>query len=200
MVEISEIFAYCEPSSYINVEHNLVRQFNKGNKEAFRQVFDSYFDALCAFGYNYIREVDAVEDLVQDAFIILWEKHRDFENINTIKSFLYTTVRNKCLNHLKHKLVRQKNEDGLISALESEHYFEGKVIEEEVFNQLSIEIRNLPDSAQKIMLLALNGLSNPEIAEELNISVNTVKTQKKIAYSKLKDRISPIFQAILYSL
>jgi RNA polymerase sigma-70 factor (family 1) len=182
------------------VERNLIRQFNKGNRHTFRQVFDAYFNALCAFGYSYIREVTAVEDLVQDAFISLWEKHQDFGNINAIKSFLYTTVRNKCLNHLKHQLVRQKNEDALISELESEHHFEGKVVEEEVFNQLSLEIRNLPDSAQKIMLLALNGLSNPEIAAELNISVNTVKTQKKIAYSKLKERLSPVLQTILLSL
>ena len=182
------------------MERNLVRQFNKRNKHAFREVFDSYFNALCAFGYNYVLEVSAVEDLVQDAFISLWERHQDFDNINAIKSFLYTSVRNKCLNHLKHQLVRQKNEYALISELESEHYFEGKVIEEEVFNQLSLEIRNLPDSAQKIMLLALNGLSNREIAAELDISVNTVKTQKKIAYSKLKERLSPILQTILLSL
>jgi RNA polymerase sigma-70 factor (ECF subfamily) len=182
------------------VERNLARQFNKGNKHAFRQVFDSYFNALCAFGYNYIREVSVVEDLVQDAFISLWERHQDLDNINAVKSYLYTSVRNKCLNHLKHKLVKQKNEDALISELESDHYFEGKVIEEEVFNQLSLEIRNLPDSAQKIMLLVLDGLSNPEIADKLNISVNTVKTQKKIAYAKLKYRLSPLLRTILFSL
>jgi RNA polymerase sigma-70 factor (family 1) len=186
--------------AHCNLAVNLIKKFSKGDKNAFRQVFDTYFNALCAFGYNYIREASAVEDLVQEAFISLWEKHRDFDNINALKSFLYTTVRNKCLNHLKHQLVRQKNEDALISVLESEHYFEGKVIEEEVFNQLTLEIKNLPDSAQKIMLLALNGLSNSEIAAELNISVNTVKTQKKIAYSKLKDRLSPVLQSILLSL
>jgi hypothetical protein len=48
------------------VERNLARQFNKENKHAFRQVIDSYFNALCALGYNYIREVSVVEDLVQD--------------------------------------------------------------------------------------------------------------------------------------
>ena len=172
----------------------------EGNKKAFKQVFESYFNALCAFGYRYVQERSAVEDLVQEAFISLWEKHQDFEHINAIKSFLYTTVRNKCLNHLKHRLVRQKNEEVLIMELESAHSFEGKVIEEEAFNQLSTEIRNLPESAQKIMLLALNGLSNPEIAAELNISVNTVKTQKKIAYSKLKDKLSPVLRTILLSL
>ncbi len=182
------------------MDNKFISYFKNGDKKAFRQVFDSNFNALCAFAYGYLREQSAVEDLVQDAFISLWEKHGDFDHINTIKAFLYTAVRNKCLNYLKHNIVRQKNEDALIAELESGQSFESRVIEEETFNKLSLEIRKLPESAQKIMLLALNGLSNPEIADELDISVNTVKTQKKIAYSKLKDKLSPVLQSILLSL
>ena len=58
----------------------------------------------------------------------------------------------------------------------------------------------LPDSAQEIMILALNGMKNQEIADELNISINTVKTQKKIAYSKLKQKLEPRFETVLLSL
>jgi RNA polymerase sigma-70 factor (ECF subfamily) len=71
------------------------------------------------------------------------------------------------------------------------------VIEEETFNQLFSEIRNLPASSREIMLLALNGLKNQEIADELQISINTVKTQKKIAYAKIKDAMGPIANVIL---
>ena len=63
--------------------------------------------------------------------------------------------------------------------------------------QKYIEIKNLPESAQNIMMLALNGLKNNEIASELGISINTVKTQKKIAYTKLKNKIGPLLQAVL---
>ena len=87
----------------------------------------------------------------------------------------------------------------MIRELESEQFFTNHVIEEEVFNQLTTEIRNLPKSSQEIMILVLNGLTNPEIADELNISVNTVKTQKKIAYSKLKHKLGPVFKVILLS-
>ena len=109
-------------------------------------------------------------------------------------------MRNKCLNLLKHKVVIQKHEAALIEELEYEQFFTNHVIEEETFNQLYSEIRNLPRSSQEIMILALNGLTNPEIAEELSISVNTVKTQKKIAYSKLKNSMGPVMGAILLSL
>jgi RNA polymerase sigma-70 factor (ECF subfamily) len=135
--------------------------------------------------------------MVQEVFISCWEKRKDFDHINALKSFLYTSVRNKCLNHLKHQAVQKKHENSLVYELESDHQFASHVIEEEVFNQLHAEIRDLPKSAQEIMMLALNGLKNQDIADELNISLNTVKTQKKIAYSKIKDRMGHRFTAVL---
>ncbi len=128
---------------------------------------------------------------MQEVFISFWEKRKDFDHVQTVKSFLYTAVRNRCLNHIKHEQVKKKHESNLIYELESESEFRGQLIQEEVFNQLFQEIKNLPGSSAKIMLLVLNGLKNQEIADELNISINTVKTQKKIAYSKIKDRLGP---------
>jgi len=182
------------------VNKNIIRHIKKGDRKAFRAVFDEYFNALAAFGYKYIPDQFVVEDMVQEAFISFWEKREDFNHINAVKSFLYTSVRNKCLNHLKHQSVVQKHEKALVYELESDHAFTSHVIEEETFNQLFTEIRNLPPSAQEIMLLALNGLKNQEIADELKVSVNTVKTQKKIAYSKLKENLGSHFNGILLAL
>jgi RNA polymerase sigma-70 factor (family 1) len=182
------------------VHKNIIRHIHKGDRKAFRAVFDEYFNALSAFGYKYVPDQFVAEDMVQEAFISFWEKHKDFNHINAVKSFLYTSVRNKCLNHLKHQTVVQKHEKALVYELESDHAFSSHVIEEETFNQLFTEIRNLPPSAQEIMLLALNGLKNQEIADELKVSVNTVKTQKKIAYSKLKESLGSHFNGILLAL
>ena len=179
---------------------NIIKHIIRGDKKAFKVVFDHYFNALSAFGYKYISDQFIVEDMVQEVFISFWDKRQNFNHINALKAFLYTSVRNKCLNHMKHQAVLQKHESALVYELESDQYFTSHVIEEETFNQLFVEIRNLPGSAQGIMLLALNGLKHQEIADELNISVNTVKTQKKIAYSKLKEKLGPIFNAILLSL
>jgi len=179
------------------VDKNIIRHINRGKKRAFKDLFDNYFNALTAFGYKFVPDQDMVEDMVQDVFIVCWEKREDFNHINALKSFLYTSVKNKCLNHLKHKAVQNKHESALAYELESDHYFANHVIEEETFNLLHAEIKELPRSAQEIMMLALNGLKNQEIADELNISLNTVKTQKKIAYSKLKDRMGQRFDVVL---
>jgi len=182
------------------VDNNNIRHINKGNKSAFKDLFDHHFNPLVAFGYKYIPAPSIVEDMVQEVFITCWEKRKDFKHINALKSFLYTSVRNRCLNHLKHQAVQKKHENALIYELESDHHFAMHVIEEETFNLLHAEIKDLPRSAQEIMMLALNGLKNQEIADELNISLNTVKTQKKIAYSKLKDRLGHRFASVLICL
>lgn len=170
------------------------------NRNTFRTYFDNHFRPLCAFGYRYLSDTEAVQDQVQSVFITLWDNRENFDNEKAVKAYLYTSVRNKCLNHLKHLSVRQKHEEHLIYELESSQFFTQHVIEDDTFNLLYQEIENLPASAKKIMLLALKGLKNKEIAEALDISENTVKTQKKIAYGKLKDKLSGAMMTILFSL
>ena len=175
----------------------IIKHIRQGHRKAFREVFEHHFHALCAFGYRYLGDPPAVEDLVQEAFVAFWERRNGFDNAATIKSFLYTSVRNKCLNHLKHRAVQKKHESSLIYELESDQHFTRHVIEEETFRILLEEIRKLPEASKEIMILALNGLKNPEIADELGISVNTVNTQKKIAYAKLKNKLGPHMGLVL---
>ena len=182
------------------MDNSIIHGINQGDKKAFKKIFDQYFNALCSFSYKYIADRSETEDIVQEVFISFWEHNKAFEHINSIKAFLYTSARNKCLNHLKHKSVVQKHEQTLIYELESEQFFTNHVIEEDAFNQLYSEIKELPDSARNIMLLAMKGLKNREIAEKLNISENTVKTHKKIAYAKLKQKLSTITNGLILAL
>ena len=83
----------------------LIEDFKKGDKRSFQLIFDEMYQRLCAYSSRYLYDDQEVEDLVQDSFITLWNKRGDFDHINAIKSFLYTSVRNKCLNVLKHQTV-----------------------------------------------------------------------------------------------
>ena len=177
-----------------------VRNLRNGDQGALREIFEAYFASLCAFGFKYVSDTALAEDIAQEVFVSLWENRNNFEHPNSLKAFLFTSVRNKCLNHLKHNMVKRKHEEHLIRELEYDQFYESQVIEEEVFARLMSEINNLPASAQKIMILALNGLKNPQIADELGISLNTVKTQKKIAYNRLKKSVGELIQPILLTL
>ena len=165
-------------------------------RSTFKELFNLHFNALCAFGRRYVSD-GSIEDIVQDAFISFWQIRGNFENTKAIKGYLYQAVRNKSLNHIRDEMAKTKK---LQNVIEEESTFESAVIEEETFNNLYSEIMDLPKASQSIMLLALNGLKNNEIADELDISINTVKTQKKIAYAKLKSRMSASLHSVLMTL
>jgi len=179
------------------LHEKIIRQIKKGKQEAFEEVFKHFFHPLSAFAFKFVKDVAVVEDLLQEVFISFWEKRQDFDHPAALKSYLYTSVRNRCLNHVKHLAVEKKHEPALLYEVESQQHVSRHVIEEETFRLLLSEIKLLPEASREIMILALNGLKNPEIAEELGISVNTVKTQKKIAYAKLKDKLGPRLAMLL---
>ena len=89
-------------------EHTLYSKLKKGNREAFQTVFNSYYDVLCLFAMNYLQEAMDAEDVVQETFIAMWNTRQNFSSDSHVKSFLYLTVKNKCLNLLKHQKVREK--------------------------------------------------------------------------------------------
>mgnify|MGYP000391631844 CR=1 FL=1 len=101
------------------------------------------------------------------------------------------THHNTVLNYIKHQKIRLRYEQSLHD-LEDKTLFEYFSIEEEVERILLKTQENLPPKCKRIFILAIQGKNNDEIAKELNISVNTVKTQKKIAYRTLKDYIYEI--------
>ncbi|MEQ8472947.1 MAG: RNA polymerase sigma-70 factor [Marinoscillum sp.] len=178
---------------------DLIVKFKQGDQVSFESIFDQLYHRLFAYGFQYLKNQEEVEDLVQESFLTLWNQRENFDHINAIKSFLYTTVKNKCLNQLRHQLVREKHEAYMAEEI-SQPADDHQIIEEEYYGRLYEEIKSLPASSQKIMLLALQGLKNREIAEQLNISENTVKTQKKIAYAKLKDKLNPALFGFLLTL
>jgi RNA polymerase sigma-70 factor (family 1) len=185
-------------TAFLNNDDIEIKDIRNGKRNGFSRIYEQLFSPLYSFGLKYVKDTIQLEDFVQEAFVSFWKKRADFMNLISIKSFLYTSVRNSCLNYLKHQNVKRKNEKDLIYKLETDHYFQNAIIEEETFNKLYTEIKNLPASTQQIMLLALNGLKNPEIAEELGVSVNTVKTLKKNAYSKLRHKLSPEMQSFIF--
>lgn len=165
--------------------------FKQGEHLAFKTIFDSLYHSLCLFTNRFLDDLAASEDIVQEAFCTLWSHREEMESTVHIKSFLYTVVRNGVLNYIKHQKIRLRYEQSLRD-LEDTTSFEYFIIEEEVERILLKTRESLPPKCKEIFVLAMQGKDNQEIARILNISVNTVKTQKKITYKKLKNYIYEI--------
>ena len=149
--------------------------------------------------YLYVENDALAADIVQECFVKLWQLRDDFMYVHQIKSFLYTSVRNKSLNELEHTKVMNEYAQK-VQEMSKDSFFQDKVIAEESYRILVDAIVKLPPQMKSIMQLALEGKSNPEIAETLNISGETVHSQKKIAYRKLRVYLKDYYYLVFYFL
>jgi len=158
--------------------------------QEFKAFFYDLFPVMVLFAKKYIPDEDDATDIVQESFLTLWEKKEEIKNEEGVRYYLYTLVRNKCLNFIKH----QKAKDNYVFHEKEEvDFFEATYMEQEVFLMLREFIDALPSQTKNIMNLSLQGLSNKDIADRLNKSENTIKTLKKRAYKKLNENLKEHF-------
>jgi RNA polymerase sigma-70 factor (family 1) len=154
-------------------------------------VFNQNYGSLCYFAFQLIGDTSIAKDLVQDAFVAYWSnKDKVATHPLAIKDYLYTAVRNACLNHIRRRKVLERYLNSRNVNDFTEEKIIHKIIESELIDRLYQAIDTLPEACAKVFKLGyLEGLSNSKIAETLNISVNTVRTQKQRGLKALKARL-----------
>ncbi|MBB5439842.1 RNA polymerase sigma-70 factor (ECF subfamily) [Pedobacter sp. AK017] len=166
---------------------------------SFEELFRDNYARLCHFALQFLKDDDAAKDIVQEVFVSYWNMdEKPVDDASRISSFLYAAVRNACLN----KLRRQKLEYGFLNAQDADPSEDAvalnSMIRSEVISELHKVITTLPENCQKIFRMGyLEGLKNPQIAAELGLSINTVKTQKKRGLQLLRMRLNPDFFALI---
>ena len=167
-----------------------------------RQLFMSYYARLCDFARRFLGDVDAVEDVVQDVFVAYLERSESVsKRPESIKSFLYQSVKHACLNRLRNSKVVERYEANHDSPTEDDSHMLSAMIHAEVIGEIHQALRQLPEGCRMIIRLGFfEGLNNPQIAHELKISVNTVKSQKRRALCLLRGHLSPFAQTLLFCL
>ncbi len=174
-------------------------------EEAYKKLFNTFYSSLCIFSSKFTNNLEVSKDIVQEVFITIWNKQIQLNSSNTSKNFLYTAVRNKSLDYLKSKEYQSKIrlETETLKTMASQSYFEKQVLIEETSRLVDQAINTLPYKCKRIIHLSLKGLENKQISEELSISLNTVKTQKRIAYQKLRPLLKgacALFSFLLFHL
>ena len=159
----------------------LLYQFNKGDERAFKKLFDDFFKSSCAFVKRYIPDHGAVEDVVQETFINLWEKRGIYTDMVYFKAYLYKSLYNNALFYLRQHKISEDVDPGIEDNTETAL---AAIIE---------EIDRLPSERRRIVELSMAGHTQEEIAEKLKISVNTVKTQKRKAFAFLRAELQHLF-------
>src|SRR5680860_144246 len=137
----------------------------------YKSLFDSLYTALCLFANKYVNNLDVSKDIVQDVFIRIWENQISFQNENTIKSYLYTAVKNQSLDYLKSKYYKATQHYPLeeMEKMETETFFLREVVISETTIIIEKAVNTLPKRCAQIIKLSLKEYSNSEIAKELSI-------------------------------
>jgi len=166
-----------------------VLDFQHGDKKAYRIIFDSLYPVMCLYAEKFVKDADDAEDISQEIFVELWNQRAKFESFEQIKAFLYLSIKNKCFNFIKHLNIKKKYVESV--QLDDELLLDNFIIEAEIVNNLNEAVKSLPEQQRLVILLSLQGLKNEDIAENMNISLNTVKLYKKNAYKNLRSKIYP---------
>lgn len=167
---------------------------SRENKSWIKQLFERYYISMVLFAQAYVEDREIAKDIVQDIFLVLIRSQEKFTSIDNLKTYLYSAVKNRCLKQIRHQNVRERYRHYVLANEKEEEYYHERILDEEVFSQLNQAIQELPAQCKNVFLLALEGKSNPEIADILGIGIETVKSHKKngkkILYMKLKDSLA----------
>lgn len=169
-------------------EKELVLQFSQGDESAFRQLFDELMLPLCYFGRQLTDDKEEAEDIASLAFHKLWQRREGFSSMPGIRAFLYTTVRNHCLNYLKHRKVATAAQQQILYLLEKEKtWADARFIQADVIRLIYAEIEALPSNYREIIRMSfIQDLSTQEIAARLHLTESHVRVSRSRAIMQLR--------------
>lgn len=166
-----------------------IEEICRWDDRTMKHLYGHYYKALVAYGMQIVGEQEAAEDIVQDFLFALWERRQQFSSMSALRAYIYNGIRNRALNHLRHKNVEERFK-------EWEEPSES-LNREEIYRQLFLAIDELPPRQREIFLMAMEGKKNMEIAQQLAISAETVKVHKRRAMGTLKSRLTPELMVLL---
>lgn len=183
-------------------EKQITSQVLISDKKSFESLFHIHYSDLCSFAFHYLKDFPASEEIVQDLFVNLWAKKDELQIKSSLKSYLFQSTKNRCLNLIKHIEIRENYKGLNQERRNEEESFSGREMEESELN-LKIEktVSKLPTERQRIFRMSrYEDLKYKEIAEKLNISIKTVENQMGKALKFLRDELADYLPFLILGL
>lgn len=168
-------------------EGNYIQALSKGDTAAFEILFLRYQPKIVSFFAGFLHNDKQAEDLAQDVFYDLWKNRKKLETIQSFQAYLYKMARNALYNYYDYSLVREKySATNIFEPVKTEN-MEEQVFAQELQTPINQWIETLPTQRQKVFKMSrIDGLSNDEIAVQLNISKRTVENHLTTALIDLR--------------
>jgi RNA polymerase sigma-70 factor, ECF subfamily len=177
-------------------EKYLITGLRNKDKAVFDCIFNYYYSGLCTYSLKYIKDKEIIEDIVQDFFVSLWVKSSQINITDSIKSYLFASVKNRCFDYLKHHKVEEKF--SLNTLNNTEENDSNLYVETELREAIASGLEKLPPRCREIFEMSrFKGMKNQEIADKLNISKRTVELQISLALKTLRIELKDFLPAWL---
>ncbi len=179
-------------------EQALLNKLKKGDQAIFSFIFESYYKYLVAVANNVVNDIEAAEEIVQEVFVNLWENRKSFNITGSIKNYLIKSVKNKCIDKIRHLNVIKKHHKVILNSLDIlDHTPEQILLGEEMKERLEEFLKQLPpDVSKTFMMSRFQKMKYQEIAVKLNVSVRTVEDRVSKALKHLRKSLKeflPLF-------
>ena len=176
----------------------LVDALQSGNALAYSFLMDTFHQRLCVYAYGLTNDYDQAEDIVQNVFVRIWRRRDQLKATYSLKSFLYKSVYNEFIDQYRKRKKVFALEKKHIDALSYTVEYEDDDMER-LIALVKSEIQNLPPKCRETFLLSkVEGLSNMEIADYLNVSIKSVEAHMTKAFSLLRSKIGEKTEGILF--
>ena len=184
----------------------IVQQLREGKERAYKYLYDQHYQILCHVASQYVKDDFLAETIVGDVIFHLWEIRQTLEITTSLRSYLMTSVRNRCLDYLKSQYKQREmamSSPGLedfpvLNYIKGDDYPLGQLLEKELEGEIMKAISHLPEECRRVFHLSrFEEKKYDEIATELNISVNTVKYHIKRALALLHEELGKYLTAAI---
>lgn len=182
----------------------IVQQLKEGKERAYKHLYDQHYQILCHVAAQYVKDDFLAETIVGDVIFHLWEIRATLDIKTSIRSYLMTSVRNRCLDYLKSQYNQKEtvmSSPGLqdfpvLNYIKGDDYPLGRLLEQELEDEIMKAIARLPEECRRVFRLSrFEEKKYDEIASELGISVNTVKYHIKRALALLHEDLGKYLAA-----
>ncbi|WDF55829.1 RNA polymerase sigma factor [Mucilaginibacter sp. KACC 22063] len=182
----------------LNNERELLIKIAKGNQHAFRLVFDKYRSKIYSYSLKILKSENAAEEVVQDVFLNLWSNRETLVHIQNLGGYLRRSTRNCALDDLR-KIARETTAYSIknIDWQEGDQHTEKLIHFKEIQESLNKALDSLSPQQKLIYTLCkIDGMKHIEVAQQLNISIQTVRTHLKIANQAIKKLMQSHYKTI----
>lgn len=180
-------------------DETLLSRLKEGDEKAFTAIYIRYNKMLYVLAYKYLKDSFRAEDIVQQVFLKLWEARSLFAGAINLRNYLYTSAKNLILNEIRDNFSdMEKNYAVIQNTPEFEDKLQSALEEKDLFQHFYKILAELPEQKRKVCLLKIrDNLSNQEVADELHISVPTVKSHYSQAIKLLRDKMGRLLGILL---